>query len=484
MADARDDRGRRPPFGRDGGHVPRVPPIVRAGLAIVALAVAVYVVGVLVLPVGHSPAATATSPAAPTLAAVPSPGPSARASTAGPSSGTPGPTPSPLPSPTSPASPAGPRVPQWLAAVDADGALTTMDDHGGSVATYGAPGITFGFPAWSPDGTRIAAVGYGTSDTSIYVFTARRSEGNGGPAPVVIYRSLDSPPFYLFWEPDGKKVAFLATEQTGISLRLAPADGSAPLDGSGPGSVIRRGAPLYYDWTNAHGLVLHVGLGASGFLGEVGLDGSSAAPELPGTGNFRAPSVSRDGRYIAYATTDAATKDRIVVAARDGSSAHDLTVYGPAAFAFDPEGSSLATIGADAPVTGQPGFPVGPLRLLDAASGSVRTLLDGSVIGFFWSPDGRTIATLSLLPSGPTAGGATLARAEVAASSTPPGSPTALAFVDVATGSIRSQRVVGLGDHFVGQLLPYFDQYDLSHRFWSADSAALLLPLVAADGSP
>jgi TolB protein len=33
---------------------------------------------------------------------------------------------------------------------------------------------------------------------------------------------------------------------------------------------------------------------------------------------------------------------------------------------------------------------------------------------------------------------------------------------------------------FVNQVLPFFDQYALSHRFWSPDGATIALPLVGA----
>ena len=137
-------------------------------------------------------------------------------------------------------------------------------------------------------------------------------------------------------------------------------------------------------------------------------------------------------------------------------------------------------------------FPVGPLRLVDPASGAVRTLLDGSVVSFFWSPDGRTIAALRLAQPGDLPG---TARADVVlAAAREPAPPTAgpvqaegvparLAFVDVASGAVRSERVVHLGADFVNQLLPYFDQYALSHRLWSPDGASILLPLVDADGT-
>src|ERR1035437_6831728 len=94
-------------------------------------------------------------------------------------------------------------------------------------------------------------------------------------------------------------------EPGGLSLRIAPADGSAPLDGSGPGAIIRRGAPLYFDWVGADRLLVHVGSGASGFVGEVDVDGAAIAPAVAGTGDFRAASVSRAGQYLAYVRSDA-----------------------------------------------------------------------------------------------------------------------------------------------------------------------------------
>jgi hypothetical protein len=35
----------------------------------------------------------------------------------------------------------------------------------------------------------------------------------------------------------------------------------------------------------------------------------------------------------------------------------------------------------------------------------------------------------------------------------------------------------------VSEVLPYFDQYALSHRFWAPDSSSFLLPIVGADGT-
>ena len=40
------------------------------------------------------------------------------------------------------------------------------------------------------------------------------------------------------------------------------------------------------------------------------------------------------------------------------------------------------------------------------------------------------------------------------------------------------------GQVFVDQLLPYFDQYALSHALWAPDSSSILLPTVDATGLP
>jgi TolB protein len=426
--------------------------------------------------------------------------------------------------------------PARLVAIDASGALATMDGLGGAAVPYLAPGVQFGFPAWSPDGTHVAATGQGAGSGVIHVF-AVPPPGSAGAAPGgasapattatpadagspaatgvaadesgVIYRSSDSPPFYLYWTPDSRQVGFLTQEANGISLRIAPADGSVAA------TTIRQGAPLYWDWVDSGRLLAHIGGSApDAFVGEVGLDGrsidatvitpdtslspsSSAAPDTAvSVGVFRSPAVSRDGRYRAYVDVTSAAAEEIVLEARDGSSRRTLAVPGATAVEFDPSGDSLAYV-APIDAAAQPqDLPLGPLRLMDPTSGSSRTLLGGTVVGFFWAPDGKTIAALELPAPGNNGVQAAAPRFEPAMArltSTRARSPQAidaaagiglhLAFVDVAAAAVRSQRDIQVSLTFVNQILPYFDQYALSHRFWSADSASLALPLVTADGT-
>jgi len=377
-------------------------------------------------------------------------------------------------SPTEPA-------PTRIAVVNAAGALSTMDVLGGNVFAHPLAGVSFVFPAWSPDGTRIAAIGGATDDGAVYVIQARgenASDPTAATAPTVIYRSPDHPAFYAYWTPDGRQVTFLTQEPDQLALRVAPADASTPA------VVIREGNPLYWDWADPARALVNVGGGGPGaFLGEIGLDGVAGTPTAATPGAFRSPAVTHDGTHRAFVVAGAAGSTSIVLESRAGADRHEIPVPGMAAVSFAPAGDTLAFIAPEAP--GPPiGLPIGPLRVVDVASGSVRTLLSGSIVGFFWSPDGKTIATLRI--PGPGDDDVASVGNAVPAIDFPPAAATSgytlhLAFVDVASGSVRSSREVRVSQRFALELLPYFDQYALSHRFWSPDSASFMLPLVSEE---
>ena len=367
-----------------------------------------------------------------------------------------------------------------IAIVDGAGSLTTMDDHAGSVVGHPVEGVGFKFPVWSPDGSRVAAIGSTTEGDGVYVFQAR-GDGGTDPAtpldPTVIYRSPDSPPFYLYWSPDGSRVTFLTQEPTALALRVAPADGS------GPDFVVREGAPLYWDWVDPALALVNVGAGMpDGFLGEVGLDGDAREPTAKAS-FFRSPAMTRDGSHRAYMIETGDSSQSIVIEARNGADRHEIPIPGMAAFTFAPAGDSLAFIAPSAPTNPPADLPIGPLRVVDVATGAIRTLQEGALVAFFWSPDGRTIATLRI----PAPGEIDVASIGVelppgTAAPTAAGYDLAVAFVDVATGQPRSTKRIRITNLFGLQILPFFDQYALSHRFWSPDSTAIVLPLVNEAG--
>ena len=57
-----------------------------------------------------------------------------------------------------------------------------------------------------------------------------------------------------------------------------------------------------------------------------------------------------------------------------------------------------------------------------------------------------------------------------------------LSVVDVASGETQLLSTFAPTPLFVGQYLPFFDQYALSHRLWSPGSDALVMPMLSAEG--
>jgi hypothetical protein len=363
-----------------------------------------------------------------------------------------------------------------LAAVGLDGGLSVIGPSGTSLALTGRGDVTVGFPAWSPDGTRIAAVLGHDATSTVDVFRVDPGAGTTEP-PVAVYRSDVEGPFYLDWTPGGGSISFLASTADTIDLRVISTDRPTPADDTDRASVVQRGSPLYFDWIDDTRLLAHVGAGDGAFLGEVGRDGTAVGPGLARPGNFRSPRISDDGRWVSWIRGPDSGSDssEIVVAARAGGSETTLPVFGPAAVAFAPGGDLVAAVGADGPGQRDVGVPLGPLRLLDPATGDTRTLLAGAVVAAFWSPDGRTMYAIRVQP----ASGATAAASPSAVPSEIHG-----LFVEVATGEVAGDRAIQPGPLFVNQLLPYYDQYEMSHHLWAPDSSSFLLPIVSEGGGP
>ncbi|MBA3235797.1 MAG: hypothetical protein H0T59_07390 [Chloroflexi bacterium] len=368
-----------------------------------------------------------------------------------------------------------------LVLIDAAGRLATADPAGDDIVRYGDTSVVYSFPAWSPDGSYIAALGRGRDGTAIHVFEVRGStESAAGVA--ILYESADEPPFYLYWSPDSRQVAFLTSAADGLSLRIAPADATAPA------TVVREGSPLYWAWTMDDArLLVHSGSGADEFFGAVTADGVPTETSPIDSTGFRAPAVTTDGRFRAYVAPGEGTPARIMIEEVDGPVRQALDIFGAAAINFGPATSELAFIAPSAQ-TRDASVPIGPLRSLDALTGDVRTLFAGPTVAFFWAPDGRTIAALELATPGnnPIAAtsGIQLAAAEMAAiAPLAVGLALRLTFVDVASASVTAGRSVLVSDTFSGQVIPFFDQYALSHRFWSADGGSIVLPVVASDGT-
>ena len=380
-----------------------------------------------------------------------------------------------------------------IAFVGPDGSLAIVDGQGANRVDHAPPNTTFGFPAWSPDGSHVAVVATTPDSVGIDVF-ATGADGSAATDPTVVYESATDAPFYLYWTPDSRAVTFLTANGPDLSLR------SVPANGSGAATVLREGQPMYWAWDGPGADARPHGRRHQCLPGRRrdGRDDVSTVAGEPGV--FRVPAASSDGRYEAYVVAKDAGTGSVVVAASDGSGSHSVPVLGPAAVGFAPSGPQLAFIGPGEGDRVAP-LPIGPAadrrrvdrRRADAARSRTSSRSSGRPTG------GRSRRSACRVPATPMPRAPATTRRWAAArrrapgldcrgirSARPiadaPGVPVSLAFVDVARGTATTPAIVSLTPLFVNQVLPYFDQYALSHRLWSPDGTSILLPVVDADG--
>lgn len=392
-----------------------------------------------------------------------------------------GPGPRPAPDPAEP-TPSGSRDAtvvekgDRIAVIAPDGTLSIVLRTGTLLRVLRGDTTAFRFPAFSPDADSLAAIGASPDSSSVVVFDVRPDAEDTGAddgSPRTVFSSPDRGVIYLSWSPDSRQIGFLTGGPEALALRVGPADGR------GDGQIVSEGQPLYWDWLDASTLLVHGGgTGAGAFVEERHIDGSPPVEHATLPGIFQAPAVSADGRYVAFVVGRPGVVGSLVVEERDGPTRAALVDVRAASFGWNPMRAELAFIDGG----GAAGPSLGPLRIGDAASGVTRTVLDAAVAAFFWSPDGASIAALTIEPAD---GGdiASAAGPGDAVLATIPGFHVRLVVVDAASGARGFERNVALSALFEQQLLPFFDQYAKSHRLWSADSRAIVLPLVDAEGA-
>ncbi|WP_420643650.1 TolB family protein [Candidatus Leptofilum sp.] len=313
--------------------------------------------------------------------------------------------------------------------------------------------LRFKFPAWSPDGRSVAAIGVNRGGAGLFVLT---DEGEPTSTPEPLYADREQGPFYLYWSPDSSQVSFLASHPDGMGLHLVQADGSAE------SRLLTIGGPLYWQWTaNSEQILIH-----SGFSGEasrlelISAEGDGTGDPIAAPGFFQAPGISADGRYLAYAEVMTGNSSLVVIDTESEAIVQERHA-GLVAMAWSPTADQLAfTNGTDPDSTSF----VGPLRLLDAATGEVALISNEPILAFFWSPDGRYLAVISASRSGDGDINASLFGKEGM------GKPNQqqnlpqlrLLVYDVLTDEGRVLFNFVPTFTFATQFLPFFDQYALS----------------------
>ncbi len=376
-----------------------------------------------------------------------------------------------------------------IAFINNSGGIATISPNGEKLRTLTQSGQRFQFPAWSPEGARIAAIGVSREGAGVYIV----EDGEGETAVNERYFSRFLSPIYLYWSPDGRYLSFIANHTDGgLALYLTQAEGSP-----NP-RILSTGSPFYWHWfSSSEQMLIHSGgAGENARLALLDVNGGGLDENIAAPGSFQSPAISANGRFWAYAEEQQGGNSWLTVWDQQTGAIERRRHAGLVAMGWSPTADHLAVI------SGRPDANdfYGPLRLFDLQAETETLLTRDTVLAFFWSPDGRYLAYISLKRQVEDlqVGGKGSAAKTAAISYTPAQEQNAHRFqlhlVEVASGETRLLTEYTPTFLFLSQFLPFFDQYAHSHRLWSPDSRALVLPMrldgrnqivvIPADGTP
>lgn len=367
-----------------------------------------------------------------------------------------------------------------IAYVGVDGNIYTVDRQGENALALTTDakiptrsgGRFYRFPTWSPDNQWVAFVGTEIrpdqpQTNTVYVVPA------AGGERTPLFTSSDSGPFYLYWAPDSRRLAFLASEDDALSLRLVSLDGETRL--------LDTGAPFYFTWgRDSKTLITHVG--GTSPMGRIGrLEIGAAQPEIliDTPAPFLAPAWSPTSDTVLLAAELDDAGPALYLADEQGEPQQVLIRYsGAISFQWSPQGDRIAYVITDRPQPGGLGqFALGRVQVIDHPGDEPRIVSTTDAIAFFWAPDGEKIAYLTLVTGGPQQQGQ-----QMPAGTQLQGEGAQLQWhvVDLRRGEDRVLVRFLPAPGFL-TLLPFFDQYAQSLTLWSPDSTALVYSAYRAD---
>ena len=201
-----------------------------------------------------------------------------------------------------------------------------------ALSSDAGPSHLYRQPTWSPLGDRVAwveALSAGNEVTSSLHIS--RPDGSGA-AQV----ATTAPAFYLFWSPDGSRLAYLANGSQGLDLALFD-----PGNGGNPIQVLDQGSPLYFSWApDGQRLLTHVGSDRLALVGaRRDANRAGAQPAI-----FAAPRWGPDRASLVYAIV-ADGEQRLVVADLKGIVQRNLASFaGNLSFGLRPDGQQVAYV--------------------------------------------------------------------------------------------------------------------------------------------
>lgn len=322
-----------------------------------------------------------------------------------------------------------------LAVVGPAGNIVVMDPDGSNeqaMTTDAGSEAFYAQPVWAPDSTRLA---WGqVTPTGFSVGIGELATGVTTSVP------MENFPFFIHWSPDGAHLGVLRNGTTGVELEMIDFAAASS-------SVVDTGRPYYFSWSPpGDRLVAHAG--ARRFL-TVSPDG-----EQKGLGDT-------DPGYLAPQWTPAGifhvVEGVLVLESEEGSRSPVVAVPGAVNFVASDDGSHVALqspAGGNGAVSvsshGLELVPPGVVAVVAATSGEVEVVGRRPALGFFWSPNGRSLLVLEVAPD---------RRAVVPR-------------VWQVEGETREYPAFLPVPQMFRDFYPFFPQYAQSVSLWSSDSSA------------
>ena len=304
----------------------------------------------------------------------------------------------------------------------------------------------YAWPTWSPDGTKIAASRVRSTESgaelSVEIIDAETARSR-----TVYTNETNSPiargaPHYMYWSPDSRYLAFLAVVPGGQTLFVLDTSGEEEI------ATVAKGAPLYYHWSSqSDALLIHIE--SALVLARKPFDEGPQHLAIA-RGQFRAPAFSPDGKLFAYIDATEDGRSLFVTSVSGSDQGKDILEVGTvSAFAWSPTGQELAI--ADRLEPRSAIFE--QLRVVSADGTQVRTIGEGLIMAYFWSPQGDKIAWAVL---------------DIESRSFD------WKVSPIDGGPARQIFRLRTSDHMF-TMLTFFDQYGYSHSPWSPDGTSLVV---------
>ena len=320
-----------------------------------------------------------------------------------------------------------------------DGAIAVSSPNGEDVVQLSdSTPLLRSQPTWSNDASRVAWSSFGPSGSAVVVAVSDGSRRTDIPAPSA---------FYFSWSSDDSRLAALGPNPQGVELFLADEATSAV-------TSVGLGEPFFFDWVDSDTLTAAI---SGTVLTQISVENATSTEiELPAPlGAFQAPASLESEQTLAAVLNNINGNDLVIV---DSDGAETIArAPGSVTFSPNPTNDTIAVLVTDDAPESQviafqadaPNLQPNRVSIIDPVLGESETLGLEDPIAVSWSPDGTTLAVLTVEAAG-------------------------FEWVFVRDGAILPGDPFIPSQEFFNSYAPFADQYNRSSSWWSPDSQALV----------